>query len=718
MSDAARESLLSPDWYRVASMRPRLRDGVRVTRQRVRGDTWYVLSDPMTGRHHRFNVLAYGLIAACDGQRTLDDVWAARAASDGDDAVTQGEAIRIFSQAFGANLFIGDVTPDAAAIVRAHTRAAGKRRRAAINPFAFKLPLWDPDAWLDGHVHRLRGLFGRAMLWGLACAAALGALLLALNAEALAQATRAHFASGRMLLLMWLAYPAIKTLHELAHAFAVKAHGGEVHEVGITLLFMTPVPYVDASASAAFPDKRQRIAVAAAGIVVEVLLATAALALWAALEPGLLRDLAYAVVAVAGLSTLLVNGNPLLRFDGYFVAADALELPNLAQRSSRYWQVGAKRTLLGLSAMRLPGLARGERGWLLAYAPVSFVYRGVLLLSLAVVLADLSAWLGLIVLTLAAWSCALKPLLDMATYLWSSPELSLQRARAASVGLGALAMVGLLAFMVPLPHRTHAPAVVWLPNDAIVRLGSDGFVEQVLVADGQQVQAGTVLIKLANDPLRVDLERVLVDLQRRDVERAALFADAALRRGVLDDEIARLSAERQRLQQRVDQLVVRAAVDGRVAIDPRLQVIGRYLPQGQVVAHVLPAGAPLVRVLVRNDDIAAVSRRPGPIRVALADADSGELPAQLERATPRASVSLPTAALSEAGGGTIALRAGDNGQSLTAREPFFELDLRLPATAVAHIGARALVTFDHGQASAAELVGLFVRRAFLRHFER
>jgi len=440
--------------------------------------------------------------------------------------------------------------------------------------------------------------------------------------------------------------------------------------------------------------------------------------LWLALQPGLLRDLAYAVIAVAGLSTLLVNGNPLLRFDGYFVAADALELPNLAQRSSRYWQVCAKRMLLGLSALRLPGLARGERGWLMAYAPASFVYRSVLLLSLAVVLADVSAWLGLIVLALAAWTCALKPLVEVATYLWSSPELSLQRGRAALVGMGTLATAGVLAFVVPLPHRTHAPAVVWLPNDAIVRVASDGFVEQMLVTDGQAVRAGTVLLKLANDPLRVELERVTADLQRRDVERAASFADAALRRGVLDDEIARLSAERHRLQQRVDQLTVRAAVDGRVAIDPRLQVIGRYLPQGQVVAHVLPAGAPLVRVLVRNDDIAAVSRRPGPIRVALAHGDSAEVPAQLERATPRAALTLPTAALSEAGGGTIALRPGDNGQSLTAREPFFELDLRLQATAAAHIGARALVTFDHGQASAAELIGLFVRRAFLRHFER
>ena len=361
MSAAARESLLSPDWYRVASMRPRLRDGVRVTRQRVRGETWYVLSDPMTGRHHRFNGLAYGLIAACDGQRTLDEVWAARAAADGDDAATQGEAIRIFSQAFGANLFIGDVAPDAAAIVRAHTRSSAQRRRSAVNPFAFRLPLWDPDVWLERHVHRVRGLFGRASLWGLALIVALGVLLLALNADAVAAATRQHLGSGRLLLLMWLAYPLIKALHEMAHAFAVKAYGGQVHEVGITLLCLTPVPFVDASASGAFADKRERVAVVAAGIVVEVVLAAAALTLWLALQPGLLRDVAFAVVAVTGLSTLLVNGNPLLRFDGYFVATDALELPNLAQRSTRYWQLAIKRRLLGLQGLRMPGLARGER---------------------------------------------------------------------------------------------------------------------------------------------------------------------------------------------------------------------------------------------------------------------------------------------------------------------------------------------------------------------
>jgi len=715
MSDA----LFSPSWYRVADLKPRIRAHTVIHRHAYRGKVWFILQDQAAGRSHRFTPAAHHFIGLMDGNRTVQEIWDAAGKQLGDAAPTQEDVIRLLGQLHAADALLCDVPPDSQEVFRRHqkhTRAEWRRR--LWTPLALRFPLWDPDRFLDRTLPYVGWLFGwiGALLW--LAVVGTGAVLTATHWTDLTKDVIDRLLAPQNLLLLWLVYPAVKALHELGHAYATKKFGGEVHEIGVMLLVLTPVPYVDATAAWGFRDKGQRMLVGAAGIAVELFLGSLALFVWLTTEPGAVRAIAYNVMLISGISTLLFNGNPLLRFDGYFVAADALELPNLAQRSSRYWQVGAKRTLLGLSAMRLPGLARGERGWLLAYAPLSFVYRGVLLLSLAVVLADLSAWLGLIVLALATWTCALKPLLDMATYLWSSPELSLQRARAASVGLGALAMVGLLAFMVPLPHRTHAPAVVWLPNDAIVRLGSDGFVEQVLVADGQQVQAGTVLIKLANDPLRVDLERVLVDLQRRDVERAALFADAALRRGVLDDEIARLSAERQRLQQRVDQLVVRAAVDGRVAIDARLQVIGRYLPQGQVVAHVLPAGAPLVRVLVRNDAIAAVSRRPGPIRVALADADSGELPAQLERATPRASVSLPTAALSEAGGGTIALRAGDNGQSLTAREPFFELDLRLPATAVAHIGARALVTFDHGQASAAELVGLFVRRAFLRHFER
>src|SRR6185503_10544121 len=136
--------------------------------------------------------------------------------------------------------------------------------------------------------------------------------------------------------MMWLLFPLIKTLHELGHATATKAFGREVHDLGVMLLVVTPVPYVDASAAWAFPGKWRRIAVGAAGMAVELVLASLALYVWLAVEPGLVRALAFHVIVIAGISTLVFNANPLLRYDGYYILADLLEIPNLRARANRY----------------------------------------------------------------------------------------------------------------------------------------------------------------------------------------------------------------------------------------------------------------------------------------------------------------------------------------------------------------------------------------------
>ncbi len=711
------EPLLSPDWYRVAHLRPRLRAGVRVSAQAVRGQTWYVLTDPLSGRHYRFNDIAYRLMAACDGERALDAVWAARAAADGDHAPTQGEVVRVVAQAFAANLFVGDVPPDAAAIVRAQQRGQRQRRRAAVNPLALKVPLWDADAFLSRHAAPLRCLFTRGTAWLVLLVACLGAVMLAVTAEESAAYARTHLGSARMLLILWLAYPLIKALHELAHAFAVKVFGGEVHEVGLTLLMLTPVPYVNASASIALADKRQRVAVAAAGIAVEMVLATAALGLWIALEPGLLKEIAFAVVLIGGVSTLLVNGNPLLRFDGYHMLCDALELPHLAQRSRSWWLHLLKRRLLGVQGARFDGHARGAQPWLLAYAPLSWLYQAALMALLSVWLATQSSVLGLAGLALALWLCLFKPVTGLLRYLTSAAELHGQRARAALVAVAGTAVLGGLLFGADLPHRTHAPGVVWLQDEAFVRLGTDGFVERHLAADGSEVTVGQPILLLSNDELQTDLHRVRSQLQRLEVERAASFDADALRTGLADDERARLGAEYAKLQQRAEQLVVRAAVAGRLVLAQRINRVGQYLPQGELVAHVVTPGAPLVRTLVRNEDIAQVRDGARSIHVALAHAPGGAAAARLQAAVPRASAALPSAALGDAAGGTIALDPSDP-QGRTALEPRFQLDLKLDAGVDAHIGERALVTFSHADASAAELIAQFARRSFLRHFER
>jgi len=565
-------------------------------------------------------------------------------------------------------------------------------------------------------VRSVAWLFGFGARLGLGLLILLGALLLVLNAGAVGDFARRELGSGRMLLTMWLAYPMLKALHELAHAFAVKVHGGEVHEIGITLLMLTPVPYVDASASVAFADKRQRIDVAAAGIAVEALLASIALGLWLLLETGVMKDLAFAVVFVGALSTLVVNGNPLMRFDGYYVLCDALELPNLAVRSSRYWQYLIKRYALGLGHVHYAARSRGERPWLIAYAPLAWAFRAAMLVLLAVLAAQWYSGLGIAVLLLGLWTFMLKPGWAALRWVTTSTELRGHRPRAALATLTAFSLAAGLVFGLPLPQRSHANGVVWLPDDAIARLTSDGFVEEFLVNDGQAVAAGTPLVRLANEPLQVELARVQAQLERQQVERALQFELDARRVSDADDELRRLDAERERLAQRVSALTVRARFAGRVVIDSRRVRIGQYLAQGEVIAQVLPQGAPMVRALVRNEDISLVRERPGVISVQLAYG-SAALRATLDSAVPQASANLPTRSLGEASGGSIALD-GTDPSGRTAREPHFQFDLKLQGVADARIGARALVTFHHGDATAAELLERFLRQSFLRYFER
>jgi putative peptide zinc metalloprotease protein len=710
-----REPLQSPHWYRVSALRPRLRAGLHVSRQVARGEVWIVVLDPASGRAQRFSESGWALVAACDGERTVDAIWHERQSSEGDGAPTQGAAMRVLRLAHEANLFAGSAAPDADAGARQGGRLRRARFRAGINPLAFRIPLWDPDAIL-GDQATLARLLGRApvrlALWVLL---AVGALLLLTQAGALAAYAEAHLASTRVLLAMWLAYPVMKALHELAHACMVKAHGGEVHEVGVSLLLLTPVPYVDASASVVFPSKGARVGVAAAGIVVEALLATLALALWMLLEDGLAREVAFAAVLIGGVSTLLVNGNPLLRFDGYFVFTEAMELPNLAARSVRWWKAGLKRLALGRQLSPFGARARGELPWLVLHAPLAWAWRTALLVALALLASAHHALAGLAVIALAAWWCAVGPLAAAVAWLGRSPDAGGRRARGTLVAGAAVAALAAAVFLVPLPQRSHAPGLVWLPDDAIVRVATEGIVDEILVADGDEVAPGTPLLRLSNEPLRAELARVQSQIERFDVERANHFGVDAARAVRAEQELERLRLQRDRVAAQVDALIVRAAAAGRVALDGARRDLGRWLPQGHELGVVLAPQAPIVRAMVRNEDIALVREQPGQVRVAVAAVGVGPLPAEPGREVPRATRALPSAALGEPAGGSIPIDPAD-AAGRTARDARFQLDLVLPPGSAVPVGTRALVTFTHGSAPLAALLGRELRQAFLRHF--
>lgn len=532
------EPLHSPHWYRIAALRPALRPHLRLVRHEYRGEPWQVIHDPASGRQWRFSAGAERVIALMDGRRTVDQIWAL--AGEGvRDMPTQDEMLRLLAQLHAADALAVDVAPDLDELLRRH----GARRARDLlgrfgNPLALRTRLLDPDAYLARLVPWIRPLLGRGgtlAWWGVLLA---GITVAALHREELGRSLSDLLLAPGSLALALLVYPVIKLVHELAHGCAVKLRGGEVHEIGLMWLLFVPVPYVDASAASAFPDKRARMAVSAAGVRAEAFVAALAMLVWAAVEPGLVRALAYDVTLIAGVSTLLVNGNPLLRYDGYYWLADLLEMPNLAGRASQQLGSMLRRRVLGLEEARRSGDSRAERRWLVAYGLGALVYRGVVLLAIVAVVA---AWSKLLALVVAVVLLALQagvPALRALRGLAADPALQARPARPLLRGAAALATVASIALL-PLPLVTFTQGVVWLPEQGEVRAGTDGELREWLAAPGSMVEAGAPLALLDDPLVDVRLAAAQAELDAAESRYLAARATDAVEAGTMLAQLER-----------------------------------------------------------------------------------------------------------------------------------------------------------------------------------
>ena len=232
------------------------------------------------------------------------------------------------------------------------------------------------------------------------------------------------------IVLLWLTFPFLKAFHEFGHAFAIKKLGGEVHEIGMMLLVLTPIPYVDASSASAFRNKWERIMVGAAGMAVELFIAAIALFVWINIEPGAIRSILYNMIFIAGISSLLFNGNPLLRYDAYYMLGDLLEIPNLGPRGIRYLGYAAQRYLFGLRDLEPPLSAPGERVWFVFYTVASFAYRIFIYASIILFIASKFFVAGVVLAGWAMVSMIILPAGKGIRFLFSSPRLGRKRARA------------------------------------------------------------------------------------------------------------------------------------------------------------------------------------------------------------------------------------------------------------------------------------------------
>lgn len=684
-------------WYRVETLRPRLRTHLDIRRHLYRSQIWYVIQDTASGRIHRFTADAYAVIGLMDGNLTVQAIWEKAGLRLKDHAPTQDEVLALLGQLHNADLLQSGVPPDAAELFRRfQVQARTKTAQTFLNPLSIRIPLCDPDRFLTRLMPLARPLLGVGGL--IAWLAVVGTALFfaAQHWPELSSNVLDRVMTPKNLLLVWLLFPFIKLFHELGHGLMAKVWGGEVHELGLMLLVFTPVPYIDVSSSASFAAKSRRMAVAAGGMMFELILAALALAVWIHVEPGLLRNCAYNVMLVASISTLLFNSNPLIRFDGYYILSDWLEIPNLAQRANNYLRYLIERYGFGLSEQDPPMETDAEKAWLVAYAPASWVYRLMIVVGIGLFLAEKFLVLGLVITLWSVLSMLILPLFKSISYLIASPRLRRHRGRAVAVSAAAALTIFCTIAVVPFPLRTVVEGVVWLPEQSFVRTGTAGFVQDVVLPSGTLVKVEDPILVSEEPTIEAEEKVILAKIAELTAQHRAQQGEDRVQTAILEEQLAQEQARLARIRERVQDLVTRGKSGGLLIVPQPEDLPGKYLKQGETVGYIFPEATVTVRAVVPQEDVSLVRQRMvrGTARFVR---DFSRIHAfSLVREVPAGLEHLPSRTLSVEGGGTNIVDPREKSGTKTFSRTFqFDVQLPLDWSAVS-VGDRVYLRFEHG----------------------
>jgi putative peptide zinc metalloprotease protein len=712
------DSLFSPSWYRVADLLPRLRSHVEIHRHDYCGRIWYILQDHVSGRSQRFSPAVYRFIGLMNGKLTVQQLWDAVTEESGDQAPTQDEVIRLLGQLHSADALITNATPDSRELFRRHQRQQRSTVKQKLwTPLAIRIPLFDPDKFLQRTMPVAKLFLNRytALIWW---AVVLTAMVLAfVNWGELTENIVDRALTPTNLVLIWFIYPVVKTFHELGHAYLAKMYGGEVHEIGVMFLVLMPVPYVDVSSAWGFRDKRKRMAVGAAGIAVEMFLGSLALFVWLMVESGTAHAVAYNIMLISGVSTLLFNGNPLLRFDGYYVFADAIEIPNLGARSTQYLGYLIQRYCLGVVDAESPATNSWEKGWFVGYGVAAFLYRIYIMFVIVLYIGGRFFAVGVVLATWAIITQAIIPIGKSMRFMFNSPKLRANKKRANGVATVFVAVVFFVLFLMPASYWTKVEGVTWPSDKSQVRAKTNGFVVELLIEERSRVKEGQPIIR-TRDPFVVSRVETL-EARKRQFElqlRAAGTVDL-VEADIIREELAVINQDLNRAKERVQALLITSPRDGLFIVPEANDLPGRFINQGDLVAFVInPDDHAVVRAVVSQDDIGLVRDGVDGVDIIAASWGSKSYPAAMVREVFGGSNQLPTAALGTLGGGKFAVSQQDS-SGRTTLEPVFEIEIELPDEArTEYLGSRVYVRLDHGYRPLGLQAWRSLRQLFLRQF--
>ena len=729
------------------SLQVRRRPDLVVRRQNYLSQSYWVVKDPIGLKYFRFRDGEYAILEMLDAECTLDEIKRRYDEQFAPQRITIEELDRFIAQLHQHNLVVTSAPGQGEQLKQRRNKKSQQELLSKFtNVLAIRFRGIDPDRLLTRIYPWVRWLFtGPAAL--AYCVLAVSALLLVLVQFEVFQGKlpgfQQFFAPTNWLLLAAV-LGVTKVLHEFGHGLMCKHFKGECHEMGVMLLVLTPCLYCDVSDSWLLPSKWQRAAIGAAGIFVELILASICTFVWWFTQPGTINSICLSVMFVSSVSTILFNGNPLLRYDGYYILSDLMEIPNLRQKSSAILTRQLGKWCLGIEPPEDPFLPRTNLAMFAAYAMASFVYRWIVVLGIMFFLYKIFEPYGLeifgqIMVAVSLWGLVVQPLWKLFKYFRVPGRMEKVKPRnlLLSLGIGVPLLAAIL--LIPIPHRVYCPVEVEPYGAAPVYIEVPGRLIEVLVEPGAKVTKGQLLARLED----LDLDLQVAELAGRRAELSAQLA--ALTRARFDDPLAdrelagvretleAVTEELQSKQRQQQKLQLVAEKDGVVLPglyrDPPPVEQGKLRPWSGALMDTRNEGAwcekgilfcrvgdprELQALLVVDEEEIEFVAKQQTLEILLDSSPGDPLMSQLEK-VGRARMKTASSRLSASAGGELVTESDERGRHRLAQTAYQAVAILPKEASPVPLGVRGQAKIFVGSQSIGSRIWRYVMRTFAFH---
>jgi putative peptide zinc metalloprotease protein len=513
--------LAPADLERRKQVKLRVRDDLMIEPQKYEGRTYYVVKDPVALRYYRFKEQEHFLIRYMNGRHTLDEAQKEFEKRFRPDRLTLEDLEHFGQQLLTAGLAMNE-SPKAGKQLfdRRKKRRRSEWIQAFTNILYIKIPIFDPEKLLTRMLPYCRWMFTATFLVFSILVMLAAALLVLTHFQTFQDRLPSfhEFFSFKTVIYLWVALGLVKVIHEFGHGLSCKAFGGEVHEMGMLFLCLSPCMYCNVSDAWTLPNKWKRIIISGAGIYVELMIAAVATFIWwnTPSQP-FINNLCLSLMVVCSVSTVVFNGNPLMRYDGYYVLSDWLEIPNLRERANRYIQRLAMDYCLGIEVRPEPYMELWRRVLFISYAVTSYIYRWVITFVIITFMATFLRPYKLEIISnllalLAVGSMIGWPAYRLGKGIHRRGRLPDMKTVRVSITCAVVSALVLAFFLLPLPvSRVREIGLVQVRPQAIEKVPVliPGRLEEMRVREGNEVVKGEVLARFSSQ----ELEENRIELQ-------------------------------------------------------------------------------------------------------------------------------------------------------------------------------------------------------------